>query len=153
MKYIKKYESEQQYREVDLQQLWDDMFTNYYSKLFDRPVYNDIYFHSFLKKILLTKDIEMTTSVGGSIIYGRAGKVEEVIFNDYTLIKIVKVKLYNTQKLPLKRARSTEHIIARIANNSGYKIKIPQIVKIYNSEPLEIENKIEFLRNTNKYNI
>ena len=122
---FKIYESKTQFREVDLQQLWDDMFTNYYSKLFDKPLLNEAYFRSFLKKLLLDKEIEINRAISridGDVIYGKSGKVEDVFLHDYTLTKQISVKFYNTQKLPLKRVRSTEHIIARIDNNRSHKI-------------------------------
>ena len=153
-KNFKIFESEEQYREVDLQQLWNDMFTNYYSKLFDKPVFNDAYFHSFLRKLLLEKDVEIQRGISridGEVHYGNSGKVEEVNFYDYTLQKVITVKFYKKQDLPLKRAR-TEHIIARIDNEIN-KNKTSQIVKIYNSEPLEIEKKIQELKTIDKYNL
>ncbi len=43
---FKIFESENQFREVDLQLLWDDITRNYYTKIFDKPMHLDYYFYS-----------------------------------------------------------------------------------------------------------
>jgi hypothetical protein len=155
MKYIKTYENSLQYREVDLQQIWDDI-NKYHSRLFDKPMHTDMYFHNqVLKPLLLDKEVEFNrfSDFGGEPYYDRKGKVEKIDFNDYTMTKEIAVKLHSKNKFPTKRKRA-EITLARIINNMfSKKEKEPQMVKIYNSEPLEIENKIQLLKDTDKYNL
>lgn len=148
MKILKFFESVKQYREVDLQLLWDDITRNYYSKLFDRPVHLDMYFNSFLTKLLLNKDIELSRVTNKYFdtepFYNFKGKVEDIEFKDDShnyLIKHIIISLDDGNKYNLD-----------ISNNYNFSRK-PVIVKIYDSQELEVEEKINLLKNTGKYNL
>lgn len=148
MKILKFFESVKQYREVDLQLLWDDITRNYYSKLFDKPVHLDMYFNSFLTKLLLNKDIELSRVTNKYFdtesFYNFKGKVEDIEFKDDShnyLIKHIIISLDDGNKYNLD-----------ISNNYNFSRK-PVIVKIYDSQELEVEEKINLLKNTGKYNL
>lgn len=164
MKYLKYFESEHQFREVDLQLLWDDL--NYYQfELFDKPKHTDYFFYNqILKPLLLDKEIEFLRAVhpyDKEVTYGDSGKVKEIKVIDthkFGNLKKIIVNLYpKKEKYPRVRARDTASwIIAEIDSTVYFpkkKIKKPIIIKIYNSELLEIENKLELLKNKNKYNL
>ena len=147
---FKIFESESQYREVDLQQLWDDIINKYYSKIFDKPVLTHLYFQNVvLKPLLLFKNIEFKRaehSYDGDIIYGLSGKVEDVKFKydsfNY-LIKHIFVVLEDGQ----------EYHLGNINNNFNFNDKRPLIVKIYDVEETEIEKKLNLLKDSDKYNL
>jgi len=148
MKILKFFESVKQYREVDLQLLWDDITRNYYSKLFDKPVHLDMYFNNFLRKLLLNKDIELGRVTNKYFdtesFYNFKGKVEDIEFKDDShnyLIKHIIISLNDGNKYNLD-----------ISNNYNFSRK-PVIVKIYDSQELEVEEKINLLKNTGKYNL
>jgi hypothetical protein len=145
---FKIFESENQFREVDLQLLWDDITRNYYTKIFDKPMHLDYYFYSTLKKMLLGKNIEFNRVTNKWFdtepFYNFNGKVEDVEFKDDSynyLIKYIIILLDDGKKYNLK-----------ISNNYNFERK-PVFVKIYDSEELEIEEKINLLKNTDKYNL
>lgn len=148
---FKIFESEKQFREIDLQLLWDDITRNYYSKLFDKPVHLDMYFNSVLKKLLLNKEIEFKRAVhpyDGAIIYGLSGMVEYVeLKNDSHnyLIRPIIILLDNGKN-------KDKYEIGNISCNYNFDRK-PLIVKIYDSEELPIEKEINLLKDTNKYNL
>jgi hypothetical protein len=143
---FKLFESERQFREVDLQQLWDDLTHNYYSKLFDKPMHTDMFFHSLLKRMLIGKDIEFNrveNRFDGEVLYNFSGKIEDVEFVDETLIKGFILVLNEGE---------TKYLLT-INNKYSFERTRPVIVKIYDSEESEIEKKLNFLKTMNKYNI
>jgi hypothetical protein len=140
---FKLFESDRQFREVDLQLLWNDLTKKYYSKLFDKPIHIDIFFHSLLKKMLIGKDIEFNrvkNRFDDEILYNFSGKIENIQYVDENLVKGFILILNDGD---------TEYLLT-INNNSSEK---PVMVKIYDSEELEIEKKVNFLKDMNKYNI
>ena len=152
MKYIKKFESEKQFREIDLQQLWDDINT-YHMKLFDTPMHTDMYFYNrVLKPLLIGKEIEFHRVVNrfdDEVSYGLNGKVKEIEIKDSknNISKEIIGHCYS------KKNDTIGYVLARINTNMFDKsIKKSQIIKIYNSEELEIENKIHNIKKAEKYN-
>lgn len=151
---FKIFESERQFREVDLQLLWDDITHNYRTKLFDKPMHLDNYFLNVLKKLLLNKEIEFKRAehpFDGEVIYGLSGKVISVDFFDDSFNYIIK-HISVILNVPNAHAEYSKCALGDISNNFNFNRR-PLIIKIYDSEELEIEKKIEFLRDANKYNL
>lgn len=144
MIYLKTYENEfkKQSREVDLQQLWDDLM-KYGGKLFDVPVLTLDYHYSnsLIPKLLQDKEVEFA-----SIYYGEPpimGRINNISIIDTSKTPIfINVSLYD----------NGIHQLARIYN-WGHKEKCPQVIKIYNSEELPIEKKIRFLKSINRFDL
>lgn len=146
---FKIFESKRQYREVDMQQLWDDITNKYYSKLFDKPIHTQMFFHNkVLNPLLLNKTVEFKRAehpYDGDVIYGLSGEVKNISFEDNSsnyLIRPIIVVLEDNKK----------YILGNINNNRFQKAE-PLLVKIYDSEELEIEKKINLLKDTDKYNL
>jgi len=144
MKYLKYFESERQFREVDLQEIWDNVHT-YSNDIINGRVYMDNWFcDKILEPLLLDKEIEFKRAIHPAdkeVIYGHAGRVKSVRLQVYEGIKSVIVSLYSNNKF--------EYILGPIGNAKNK----PLIIKIYDSEPLEIENKLDLLKNADKYNL
>lgn len=140
MKYLKYFESEKQFRVVDLQQLWYDLqqlWNDDYFKLFS--INSNIAFYSTLNELLLNKFVEFQNNR----VYAKKGYVKEVKSLDYTLTKEIYVRLNEQVEFEW---------LATLQNDRNKKNKT-QIVKIYDSEPLEIEDKINKLKAFYKYNL
>ena len=162
MKYIKYFESENQFREIDLQLLWDDI-NKYHTKLFDRPVHTHMYFYSRLKQLLLDKEIEFNRVVNrfdNEVLYNFNGKVKEVKYDTKDdIYKTIVVELYKDKgKYPQYRNRDNDaYVLGTIDNHMFNKKdqqnKKPLIVKIYNSDKIEIEEKIDLLKIEDSYNL
>lgn len=128
MKFLKYFESEEQYREVDLQQLYDD-YVKYktneehiwvITKRFEEDVLDPLlddkriqYFDSYF----FVRDI--TLNFDGENVY-----VHLNYYYTYTIQRII-----------------------------SYREKIPMSIKIYDSEETEFEKEIDLLKNTEKYNL
>jgi len=143
MIYLKTYENEfkKQSREVDLQQLWDDLM-KYGGKLFDVPVLLDYHYsNSLIPKLLQDKEVEFA-----SIYYGESpimGRINNISIIDTSKNPIfINVSLYDNGIHQLARIYNWEH-----------KEKCPQVIKIYNSEELPIEKKIRFLKSINRFDL
>jgi len=146
MKYIKTYEDiNTQFREVDLQLLCDDILK--YRKTLSTLEQTELYFYNnVLKPLLLNKNIEFRRAVSpidGEAIYGFGGKVKEIIRdNSLTNMDRFIISLYN---------KEYKYILGDILYYNDTNKKL--IVKIYDSEELEIEKEIDLIKSTNKYNL
>ena len=165
MKYLKYYEytiedEPQNFREVDLQLLWDDL--NYYQfKLFDKPKHIDnFYLHQILIPLLLNKNVEFLRSIhhyDKEISYGMNGKIENINISDgleqFDKFKSILANLENDPNTWILAKIDGSGIKFDPSKNIIRKDKKPAIIKIYNSEPLEIEDKILSLKSSEKYNL
>jgi len=159
MKFLKHFESEKQFREVDLTELFNNyikykyMSKENYLKLKDPDVYfwNSEYNRiskdfndNVLNPLLLNREIEFLRAVhpyDDEVIYGSSGRVKDIrIDKEYSMIYYI-VYLYDEK-------------------NAFYLLKIPRfnrpeptIVKIYNSESISIEDEITLYINAEKYNL
>ena len=154
MRYLKNFENDsykKPFRKVDLQQLWDD-FTTLQTKLVDKPILTDAYFErKILKDILQDKEIEfqrVRNPIDGEVTYNEGGRVKSIKLDSKDILRLkVICELYDHKE---------QWVLATIDNVSGFARNhkvYPQIVKIYNSEPIEIEEKIELLKATEKFGI
>lgn len=169
MKYLRFFESigiigtSNQFREVDLQLLWDDL--NYYQfKLFDKQKHIDFYFHKLLEQLLLNKEIEFIRSIhpyDKEVSFGESGRVKEIDIVDNPIEKTKKIigNLYEVRysRHGIYQTEDTEAwILAKIDSSVNYpdkKVKKPIIIKIYDSDLSDIEKQIDLLKMTEKYNI
>lgn len=169
MKYLRFFESvgiietNNQFREVDLQLLWDDL-NHYQFKLFDSHKHIDSYFSKLLEQLLLNKEIEFLRSIhpyDKEVSYGESGKVKEIDIADNPIKETKEIigSLYE-----IKYSRSGKYyvedteawILAKIDSSVNYpnrKVKKPIIIKIYDSDLSDIEKQIDLLKMTEKYNI
>lgn len=143
---FKIFESERQFREVDLQLLWNDL-VKYQLYLFDSPTHIDAAFESIISKLIQDKEISFHRAkhpYDDEITYAYTGRVKNIrvdIKNRYQDKKII-ITLYGSTEMYIL---TTIHLSFYHEQNS--------IVKIYNSEELEIEKKIELVKSTTKYNL
>jgi hypothetical protein len=153
MKYLKYFESERQFREVDLQGIWDGI-QKYYKDIIgvDRPVLVDSwYYNRILIPLLQDKEIEFKRAVHPAdkeVIYGHSGRVQTIKMKDDNRFKNVMVSLYSDKNINQYILGSID--TAQWMGNMGQKTLI---VKIYDSEPLEIEDKLKYISMQLKYNI
>ena len=141
MKHLKYFESKKQFREIDLQLLWDDL-VKYQLDLFDSPINStdkNVAFESIIIKLIQNKEISFHRAkhpYDDEITYAYTGRVKSIridIDNSYRDKKII-ISLYGSKDL---------YILATIVCDN---LNNEEIIKIYNSEELEIEKKIELLR-------
>lgn len=151
MKYLKYFESSRQFREVDLQGIWDNI-QKFYNDIIgnDRPVLIDSwYYNKILIPLLQDKEIEFKRAIHPAdkeVIYGHFGRVNTIKMKDDNKFKDIHVTLYSDKNLYVL---GTIDILQWMTNIGKKQL----IVKIYDSEPLEIENKLELLKNKEKYNL
>ena len=152
MKYIKYFESERQFREVDLQGIWDGV-QKYYNDIIGagKLVLMDAwYYNKILIPLLQDKEIEFKRAVHPAdkeVIYGHSGRVQTVKLQDTNRFKNVTASLYSHKDTYIIGTIDTAQWMT--ANEKKKEL----IIKIYDSEPLEIENKLDLLKNTDKYNL
>ena len=164
MIYLKTYENEfkKQSREVDLQQLWDDLM-KYGGKLFDVPVLLDYHYsNSLIPKLLQDKEVEFASIYyGESPIMGRINNIsiidtgsnwEKDFYNVMKKSSIPATTSKNPIFINVSLYDNGIHQLARIYNWE-HKEKCPQVIKIYNSEELPIEKKIRFLKSINRFDL
>ena len=158
--YIKKFELLESFREVDLQLLYED-YMKYRNKLGTTPLYGPIdmtkvimiyeFKPKILEPLLIGKKIEFHRSqspIDDEIRYGHWGiveKIEEIILEQYNKKFKIIISLKNEKELFI-----LTRIHAYIDKNSN---NCNKIIKIYNSEELEIEKDINILKDTMKYNL
>jgi len=159
MKHLKYFESKRQFREVDLQEIWDSVQINH-SVLFDNPVITEAWFYNrILNPLLLDKYIEFRKVIhpyDKEVSYAFSGKVKGIRLMDTNRFKNIVVSLYPDSNRFLDRPKDLNYIIGTIDDSVLYNkkyVKSPLIVKIYDSEPLEIESKLDILNIKSKYNI
>ena len=153
MKYLKYFESERQFREVDLQGIWDGV-QKYYNDIIGpgKLVLMDAwYYNKILIPLLQDKEIEFRRAVHPAdkeVIYGHSGRVQTVKLQDTNRFKNITASLYSDKET---------YILGTIDIAQwgwiGNIEKKTLIVKIYDSEPLEIEEKLKYLSMESKYNI
>ena len=131
MKFLKYFESEEQYREVDLQQLYYD-----YVKYKTNEDHIWIIVKNFKKDVLIPllmdKDVKINGKCEDNYLYVRNVNIN---FNENDID--ININYYNL--LTIQRVIST--------------INIPMIIRIYNSEETEFEKEIDRLKFTDKYNL
>ena len=168
MIHVKTYEGfdlKKPYREVDLQMLWDDH--KFWHEIKDSglftpdphsqtPLAPKVYFQDIIEPLLLNKEIEFGRAehpYDEEIVnYGFYGRVKELSYNIHYSggkMKII-VNLYDDNKVDLCAYTLTNIDLHKNFSSSSGK---PKIIKIYNSEELEIEKELNLLRNANKYNL
>ena len=151
MKFLKYFEFEKkQFREIDLAEFFIN-YSKYKYKLV--PPFNSdekywmisIDFNkNILFPLLIDKEIEFLRAIhpyDDEVIYGFSGRVKNIrIIKESDCVSYI-VDLYESTKalylfkIPL------------------YKKLEPCFIKIYNSEPMSIENEIEMFLNVEKYNL
>jgi len=153
MKYLKYFESERQFREVDLQAIWDNI-QKFYSSIIgnDRPVLVDAWFYNkILIPLLQDKEIEFRRAIhpyDSEVIYGLSGRVKKITVTDSNTTKYIRVSLYGDLQTGTSILGSID-TVQWMKNEKNKSL----IIKIYDSEPLEVENKMKYLSMESKYNI
>ena len=151
MKYLKYFESERQFREVDLQGIWDGT-QKYYNDIIGsgKLVLMDAwYYNRILRPLLEDKEIEFKRAVhpyDKEVIYGFSGRVQTVKLHDTSRFKNITVNLYSDKETYIMGTIDTAQWMGNMEKKS-------LIIKIYDSEPLEIEEKLKYLSTESKYNI
>ena len=153
MRYIKTYEFEKrQFREVDLQQLFTDMyelapyiFPDSFDENFDPKHSNNADFfvpyflESIIKKMIIDKEIEFVKvrhpHFDDEEKYQNAGRVKDVIIIPESTHYIALLELYGDN------VRYKIDLFGPI-----FQFKRPKIIKIYNSEKTKMETEIENFR-------
>ena len=156
MKFLKYFESEKQFREVDLTELFNGYIKYKYTQNLPYSWNSDEYFwrHDYkkmsddfnknvLSPLLVDKEIEFPKVIhpyDGESTYSFSGRVKDIRVDKKEDISFI-VYLYDEK-------------------NALYLFKIPRyskletnIVKIYNSEPIDIEDEINMFLNVTKYNL
>ncbi len=151
MKYLKYFESERQFREVDLQGIWDGV-QKYYNDIIGagKLVLMDAwYYNKILIPLLQDKEIEFKRAVHPAdkeVIYGHSGRVQTVKLQDTNRFKNVTASLYSDKNTYIIGTIDATQWMENIKNKT-------LIIKIYDSEPLEIEERLKYLSMESKYNI
>ena len=152
MRYLKYFESQRQFREVDLQEIWDDV-QKFYKDIIgvDRIVLMDSwYYNRILLPLLEDKEIEFKRAIhpyDKEVIYGLGGRVQTVKLHDTSRFKNITVNLYSDKETYIIGTIDTAQWMT--ANEKKKEL----IIKIYDSEPLEIETKLNLLKYKYKYNL
>ena len=108
------------------------------------------YYNRILLPLLEDKEIEFKRAVhpyDKEVIYGFSGRVQTVKLHDTSRFKNITVSLYSDKETYIIGTIDTAQWMT--ANEKKKEL----IIKIYDSEPLEIETKLNLLKNKYKYNL
>lgn len=170
MKFLKHFESSKQFREVDLQKLWND-FIEYKKELFPDKIFTGDQFRNeinllsnffcinILNPLLKNKEVEFhktQSTIDDEVRFGFEGRIRHITIEpswkqSNQLIVIVDLQ---REFKEVKLGTLQNVILAKIVlRYSGFITLYPNVVRIYNSLPTEIEDKINMLNNVEKYNL
>jgi hypothetical protein len=156
MKYLKLFESERSFREIDLQQLYDDLI-KYGGRLFSKPVHLDVYFDKrVLNPLFVDKDIEfrrIVNPIDQEVSYSYKGKVSKIDMYDESNLKTITVNLYKNENFR-NFSEDLKYILAKIYFSE--RLKKPQIIKIYDCGIIPFEENLEQLKmedDAERYNL
>ena len=169
MKHLKYFENEKQFREINLKDLWNDYMkykkeiikndanlkTSNFSTLNNWNVgtsYIDIFKNILLEPILKNKEIHFqkaTNKFYGDTMYSSYGRVKNIIveqqrdrYGNFEILICVEIFDGNIA-----------YILSRFKENDGTPGTEKDVVKIYDSQITRIEDEINLLKNTDKYNL
>lgn len=148
MKYLKKFENKKQFREVDLQQLYDDFkyfenkliltYSNQYTPLGN---FRLLFMKHVLIPLLLDKEIEFHKTISpldDEVRWGFFGRVKNIGIKFQEDQILITVDLYDNKK---------NLILAYLTKiEKNLKKKKSTMVKIYNSEETDFEKTISELK-------